>query len=157
MYREALEFNIEWDIQSYVVLLQRWYDGSFPGHAPAWTYPTWELDPTAAFAISLKVGGEGNFGQYDYAPVEELVDRMTATFNVQERGELARRVQRIGLGADDEHGLDGIFNSFGVMNPISLQVQWPYVNNSEDVYQWAHASHRYDETWLDTAHADYPA
>lgn len=157
MYREALGFNVELDVQSYVVFSQRWAQGSLPGQAPAWTNPPRNLDPTAEFVDSLKVGGEGNFGQYNYAPVEDLVDRMTATFDVQERGELARRVQRIGLGADDEHGLDGIFDSFGVMNLITLQVQWPYVNNSEDVYQWAHASHRYDETWLDTAHADYPA
>ena len=157
MYREALGFNVELDIQPYTVFNLRRVEGSFPGHAPAWTNPPRELDPTAAFAASLKIGGTANYAKYSYAPVEEIVDRMTATFNVQERGELARRVQRIGLGADDEHGLDGIFDSFGVMNLITPQVQWPYVNNSEDVYQWAHASHRYDETWLDTAHADYPA
>ena len=157
MYEDALGFNVDLDIQPYFVFNQRWVEGSFPGHAPAWTNPPRELDPTAAFAASLKVGGTANYAKYSYAPVEEIVDRMTVTFNVQERRELARRVQRIGLGADDEHGLDGIFDSFGVMNLIRLQVQWPYVNNSEDVYQWAHASHRHDETWLDTAHADYPA
>lgn len=40
MYREAFGFNVELDVQTYVVFLHRWVEGSFPGHAPAWTYPT---------------------------------------------------------------------------------------------------------------------
>ena len=43
------------------------------------------------------------------------------------------------------------------MNGISPVLWWPFVHHSDDILQFAHASHRYDESWIDVNHPDYPA
>ena len=157
MYREAVGFNVELDLQPYTVMQDRFDNKTFPGRAPTWTNPPADLDPTAQFGLSLKVGGAANVTQYNYAPVEEIVDEMTTTLDTEQRRDMARKVQRIGLGVDEEHGLDGIFGWFGVMNGVVPTIWWPYVNRDEDTWQFAHDSHNHDQTWLDTTHPEFPA
>ena len=43
------------------------------------------------------------------------------------------------------------------MNGISPVLWWPFINPGEDSLQFAHASHRYDDAWIDVNHPDYPA
>ena len=157
MYREAVGFNVELDLQPYTVMQDRFDNKTFPGRAPTWTNPPADLDPTAQFGLSLKVGGAANVTQYNYAPVEEIVDEMTTTLDTEQRRDMARQVQRIGLGVDDDHGLEGIFGWFGVMNGVVPTIWWPYVNRDEDTWQFAHDSHNHDQTWLDTTHPEFPA
>ena len=157
MYNEALGFNVELDIQPYTVMQDRYDNQTFPGRAPTWTNPPADLDPTAQFTLSLKVGGASNLTQYNYQPVEDIVDRMATTLDTEQRRDLALQVQRIGLGVDDTHGLDGIFGWFGVMNGVAPQIWWPYVNRDDNTWQFAHDSHNHDDTWLDTTHPDFPA
>ena len=157
MYNEALGFNVELDIQPYTVMQDRYDNQTFPGRAPTWTNPPADLDPTAQFTLSLKVGGASNLTQYNYQPVEDIVDRMATTLDTEQRRDMALQVQRIGLGVDDTHGLDGIFGWFGVMNGVAPQIWWPYVNRDDNTWQFAHDSHNHDDTWLDTTHPEFPA
>ena len=157
MYREATGINVELDIQPYTVMQDRYDNKTFPGRAPTWTNPPADLDPTAQFTLSLKVGGASNLTQYNYGPVEDIVDEMALTLDTEQRRDLALQVQRIGLGVDDEHGLDGIFGWFGVMNGVAPTIVWPYVNRDNNTWQFAHDSHNHDDTWLDTEHAEFPA
>ncbi len=157
MYNEAVGFNVELDIQPYTVMQDRYDNKTFPGRAPTWTNPPADLDPTAQFTLSLKVGGASNLTQYSYAPVEEIVDGMQVTLDTEQRRDMALKVQRIGLGVDEEHGLEGIFGWFGVMNGIAPTIWWPYVNRPDDTWQFAHDSHNFDTVWLDSSHPDFPA
>ena len=157
MYEDAVGFRPTLDIQPYTLMQARFNDGTFPGRAPCWTNPPPDLDPTSAWTLSLKAGGSSNLTQYDYPAVEAIVDEMVTTLDADERREMALTVQRIGMGIDPEHGYDGMFGWFGVMNGIAPTVWWPYVNRSEDTIQFAHDSHNFDVAWLDQEHADYPA
>ena len=157
MYNEALGFNVELDIQPYTVMQDRYDNKTFPGRAPTWTNPPADLDPTAQFTLSLKVGGASNLTQYNYPAVEEIVDEMSTTLDTEQRRDMALQVQRIGLGVDDAHGLEGIFGWFGVMNGVAPTIWWPYVNRDDNTWQFAHDSHNHDDTWLDTTHPDFPA
>ena len=164
MYSEAVGFNVELDLQPYTVMQDRFDNKTFPGRAPTWTNPPADLDPTAQFGLALKVGGASNVTQYNYKPVEDIIDKMTVTLDTEQRRDMAREVQRIGLGVDEgggypnsEHGLDGIFSWFGVMNGVVPTIWWPYVNRDEDTWQFAHDSHNHDETWLDTTHPQFQA
>ncbi len=157
MYNEALGFNVELDIQPYTVMQDRYDNQTFPGRAPTWTNPPADLDPTAQFTLSLKVGGASNLTQYNYQPVEDIVDQMSTNFDLEDRRDQALKVQRIGLGVDEEHGLEGIFGWFGVMNGIAPTIWWPYVNRPDDTWQFAHDSHNFDTVWLDQTHPDYQA
>ena len=157
MYREATGINVELDIQPYTVMQDRYDNKTFPGRAPTWTNPPADLDPTAQFTLSLKVGGASNLTQYNYPAVEEIVDEMTVTLDAEQRRDMALQVQRIGLGVDPDHGLEGIFGWFGVMNGVAPQIWWPYVNRDDNTWQFAHDSHNHDDTWLDTTHPEFPA
>jgi len=157
MYNDALGFNVELDIQPYTVMQDRYDNQTFPGRAPTWTNPPADLDPTAQFTLSLKVGGASNLTQYNYGPVEEIVDEMVTTLDTEQRRDMALQVQRIGLGVDEQHGLDGIFGWFGVMNGVAPQIWWPYVNRDDNTWQFAHDSHNHDDTWLNTEHPEFPA
>ncbi len=157
MYRDAVGFDVELDLQPYTVMQDRFDNKTFPGRAPTWTNPPADLDPTAQFGLTLKRGAASNISQYDYAPVEEIVDTMTTTLDTEVRRDMARQVQRIGLGVDETHGLEGIFGWFGVMNGVVPTIWWPYVDRDEDTWQFAHDSHNHDETWIDTSHPEFPA
>ena len=157
MYNEALGFNVELDLQPYTVMQDRYDNKTFPGRAPTWTNPPADLDPTAQFTLSLKVGGASNLTQYNYAPVEEMVDTMAVTLDTEQRRDMALEVQRIGLGVDEQHGLEGIFGWFGVMNGIAPTIWWPYVDRPDHTWQFAHDSHNWDTVWLDSSHPDYQA
>ena len=164
MYSEAVGFNVELDLQPYTVMQDRFDNKTFPGRAPTWTNPPADLDPTAQFGLALKRGGASNVTQYNYQPVEDIIDEMTVTLDTEKRRDMARNVQRIGLGVDEgggypnsDHGLDGIFSWFGVMNGVVPTIWWPYVNRDENTWQFAHDSHKHDETWLDTNHPQFQA
>ena len=157
MYAEATGIDIELDIQPYTVMQDRYDNATFPGRAPTWTNPPADLDPTAQFTLSLKVGGASNLTQYNYPAVEEIVDKMSVTLDTEQRRDMALEVQRIGLGVDEEHGLEGIFGWFGVMNGIAPTIWWPYVNRPDATWQFAHDSHNFDTAWMDTSHPDYSA
>ena len=157
MYEEALGIPIHWDVQPYTVILQRLQDGTYPGSGPQWTNPPSDLDPTGDWVRQLLPGGSTNLWHYEYEPVSEIVQEMQVTLDTEERKTMAREIQQIGMGVDPDHGLDGIFASFGVMNAVQRSVWWPYMHRPDDTIQFAHASHLFDEAWLDTTHEDYPA
>ena len=157
MYEQALGVTLSMDIQPYTVILQRLLEGTHPGQTPAWTNPPQDLDPTGEWNITHVAGGSSNFSQYNYPPAEEMIKGMRSELDVDKRKETASELLKIFLGVHPDHGVDGMTGQPSVMNAISPQVEWPYVHNSEDVYQFAHASHRYDDTWLDTTHPDFPA
>ncbi len=81
---------------------------------------------------------------------------MQTTLDQEERVEMSLKVQRIGMGVDPDHGVEGLFPTFGVMNGISPEIWWPYLHRVDDSIQLAHASHRHDEIWLDSTHPHYP-
>ncbi len=157
MYREALDLEVRFDVQPYTVILQRWIEGTYPGQGPQWTNPPSDLDPTTSYNNNYVPGGSTNNLAYDYWRTTEIANEMQVTLDQERRQELAHEAQRILLGTHPDHGLDGIANSPGVMNGISPAIWWPFVERSADTLQFAHASHRYDETWVDTTHPDYPA
>ncbi len=157
MYEQALGVSLSMDIQPYTVILQRLLEGTHPGQTPAWTNPPQDLDPTGEWNITHVEGGSSNFSQYNYPPAEEMIKGMRSELDVEKRMDTATELLQIFLGVHPEHGVEGMTGQPSVMNGISPQVEWPYVRNSEDVYQFAHASHRYDDTWLDSTHPDYSA
>ncbi len=157
MYREALGLDISFDVQPYTVILQRWIEGTYPGSGPQWTNPPVELDPTTAYNNRFIPGGSWNNLNYEYQPMEDLARRMRVTLDQEERREMAHTAQRIAFGTHPDHGLDGISPTPAVMNGISPAVWWPFVHRGEDTLQFAHASHRMDDTWIDVNHPDYPA
>ena len=157
MYREALDLEVNFDVQPYTVILQRWIEGTYPGQGPQWTNPPSDLDPTTSYNNNYVPGGSTNNLSYDYPRMTEIAQTMQVTLDIEERQQMAHEAQRILLGTHPDHGLDGIANSPAVMNGISPVLWWPYIHHGEDTLQFAHASHRYDETWIDTDHPEYPA
>ena len=157
MYREALDLDVEFDVQPYTVILQRFVDGTYPGSGPQWGNPPAELDPTAPYNDFFTPEGSVNTLSYSYEPIADIARTMRRTLDREERREMSYTAQRILLGTHPDHGLDGITTLPGVMNGISPMLWWPFVHNGEDTLQFAHASHRYDETWIDVNHPDYPA
>jgi len=156
MYREALDLEVEFDVQPYTVILQRFVDGTYPGSGPQWANPPAELDPTAPYNDFFTPEGSVNTLFYDYEPMADLARTMRRTLDREQRLEMSHTAQRILLGTHPDHGLDGITTLPGVMNGISPVLWWPFVHHSDDTLQFAHASHRYDDTWLDVNHPDYP-
>lgn len=157
MYREALGIEVKFDIEPTLVVLQRWIDGSFPGSGPQWTTPPEDLDPTTSYQDRFIPGGAWNRLFYDYEPMAEIARTMQITVDREARRELAYAAQRIALGTHPDHGLDGISPTQGVMNGITPSIWWPFVHRGEDTLQFAHASHRMDDTWIDITHPDCPA
>ena len=62
---------------------------------------------------------------------------MKGELDVDKRKTTAAELLKIFLGVHPDHGVDGMTGQPAVMNSIAPQVEWPYVNNSEDVYQFA--------------------
>ena len=156
MYEEATQRSFAIEVQPYTVILQRLVEGTYPGAIPAWTNPPSVLDPTGGWRNTILPGGSANLLFYDFPPTTELVTRMQTTIDMTERREMALEVQRILMGVHPDHGLAGFTVSNGVMNGIQRITSWPYVHASDDVFQFAAASHRHDETWLDSNHPDFP-
>jgi len=157
MYEDATGMSLTIDVQPYTVFLQRLEEGNYPGAVPAWTNPPSNLDPTTSWNNALVPGGSTNLLFYDYQPVTDLVTEMRTSLDQNDRKDIADQILKIGLGIDEDHGLDGIFNSFGVMNGIQRVAAWPYINAHDDARtQFAHNFHRYDDAWVDTNHPDFP-
>jgi hypothetical protein len=75
-----------------------------------------------------------------------------------ERKVMAREMNLMMLGQSTENpGLDGLSPSIGVVNGSQRSIDWPYVNAGVDTFQFAHASHRHDDTWMDTTQPEFPA
>ncbi len=157
MYHDALGLNVQFDLEPFPLLLQRLIDGTYPGSGPQWTNAPVELDPTTAYANRFLPGGSWNYFFYDYEPFAEIVRRMRVTLDIETRRELAREAQRILFGTHPDHGIDGISPTPGVMNEITRAIWWPFIHRGEDSLQFAHDSHRHDDTWIDVHHPDYPA
>ena len=157
MYEEALGIEVQFDIEPFPVILQRLIDGSYPGSGPQWTNAPVELDPTTAYQNRFIPGGSWNYFHYDYQPMTEIVQQMRVTLDQQTRRDMAHEAQRIAFGTHPEHGLAGISPTPGVMNGIAPAIWWPFVHRGEDSLQFAHDSHRHDDTWLDIAHPHYPS
>ena len=157
MYRNALDLEVEFDVQPYSLILQRFIDGTYPGSGPQWGNPPAELDPTAPYNDFFTPEGSVNTLSYSYEPMADLAREMRVTLDREKRRDMSHTAQRILLGTHPDHGLDGITTLPGVMNGISPVLWWPFVHHSDDILQFAHASHRYDESWIDVNHPDYPA
>ena len=157
MYREALGLEVTFDVQPYTVILQRFVDGTYPGSGPQWANPPADLDPTSPYNDFFTPEGTVNTLSYEYEPMADLARTMRVTLDREERREMALTAQRILLGTHPDHGLDGITTLPGVMNGISPVLWWPFLHHSDDTLQFAHSSHRYDDTWIDVNHPDYPA
>ncbi len=157
MYEEALGIEVSFNIQPYTVLLQRWVSKTYPGGGPQWTNPPDDLDPTTSYLQNLTPGGATNNLSYDFQPMTDIANTMRITLDREERREMSHEAQRILLGSHPEHGVEGLGFAPAVMNGIAPAVWWPYVQRPADTLQFAHASHRYDDGWIDTTHPDYPA
>ena len=157
MYREALDIDVTFDVQPYTVILQRWIEGTYPGQGPQWTNPPSDLDPTTSYNNNYVPGGSTNNLYYDFQPMTDIAQEMQTTLDLEQRQSMAHEAQRILLGTHPDYGLEGIANSPAVMNGISPALWWPFVERPDDSLQFAHASHRYDEGWIDVNHPDYPA
>ena len=130
---------------------------TYPGGGPQWTNPPDDLDPTTSYLQNLTPDGATNNLSYDFQPMTDIAETMRVTLDREERRDMAFEAQRILLGNHPEHGVEGLGFAPAVMNGISPAIWWPYVQRPDDTLQFAHASHRYDEAWVDTAHPDYPA
>ena len=102
-------------------------------------------------------GGSSNLYHYEHPRVTELSEQMKVTLDLEEKKVMSDEVVQIMMGVHPDTGWEGIAPSIGVMNPINHTVNWPWFRPDPDIYQFAHAGHRYDGTWLDTGHPDYPA
>lgn len=158
MYEAALGIPIELDVQPYTVWLQRLEERTFPGSVAAWTNPPVDLDPTTEFGQFFIPGSSRNsWAGYDYPPVADILREMQVTLDLDKRGELNAQVLRILMGVDPAHGLDGITPEFGVMNPISKSLFWPFMRPDPNIFQFAHSTHHYATVWMDAAHPGAPA
>ena len=156
MFEEALGIDVSFNIQPYTVLLQRWVSKTYPGGGPQWTNPPDDLDPTTSYLQNLTPGGATNNLSYEFAPMTEIANKMRITLDREQRRDMSHEAQRILLGNHPEHGVEGLGFAPAVMNGISPEVWWPYVQRPDDTLQFAHASHRWDEGWIDVGHPDYP-
>lgn len=163
MFQNAMGFDVTFEVQPYTVILQRLEDGTYPGSGPQWGNPPANLDPSNGWNNGLIPGGSSNFPSwnYDYAPVTELVTKMQTELDMAARQELVREATLILAGQHPEHGLDGIQNTWGVMNGIQRVVAHNYTHvpddvNGRNVWQFAHAAHHWESIWMDTNHPDYP-
>lgn len=156
MYADAIGMNVNVILEPYTIILQRLVDGSYPGDGPNWTNPPSNLDPTTWFYDSLRPGGSINFWSYDYPRVTALVEEMKVTLDQDVKQQQGREVVGILMGEDQEAGLEGISPEFGVMNPVSHRAAWPWYHPNEDVFQFGHANHNHDTTWIDTEHPEIP-
>ena len=156
MYHDALGVEVQFDVEPFPVILQRLIDGSYPGSGPQWTNAPVELDPTTAYHNRFIPGGSWNYFHYHYEPMAEIVKTMRVTTDQEVRRDLAHEAQRIAFGTHPDHGLDGISPTPGVMNGIAPSIWWPFMHRGEDSLQFAHDSHRHDDTWIDVLHPDYP-
>ena len=157
MFEEALGIDVSFNIQPYTVLLQRWVSKTYPGGGPQWTNPPDDLDPTTSYLQNLTPGGATNNLSYNFAPMTEIANKMRITLDREQRRDMSHEAQRILLGNHPDHGVEGLGFAPAVMNGISPEVWWPYVQRPDDTLQFAHASHRWDEGWIDVNHPDYPA
>ena len=157
MYESAMGIELKIDIQPYTVVLQRLVEGTYPGDGPSWTNPPADLDPTSTWLNGRVPGGSSNLYHYEHPRVTELSEQMKVTLDLEEKKVMSDEVVQIMMGVHPDTGWEGIAPSIGVMNPINHTVNWPWFRPDPDIYQFAHAGHRYDGTWLDTGHPDYPA
>ena len=156
MYGESIGMNINVILEPYTVILQRLVEGSYPGDGPNWTNPPSNLDPTTWFFDSLTPGGSINFWSYDYPRVTDLAAQMKVTLDREVKRDQGREIVSILMGEDSEAGLGQLSPEFGVMNPVNHSVTWPWYHPNEDVYQFGHAGHNHDTSWIDTEHPDIP-
>ncbi len=157
MYESAMGIELKIDIQPYTVILQRLVEGTYPGDGPSWTNPPADLDPTSTWLNGRVPGGSSNLYHYEHPRVTELAEQMKVTLDLEDKKVMGDEIVEIMMGVHPDTGWDGIAPSIGVMNPISHSVNWPWYHPEPDIYQFAHAGHRYDTGWLDTSHPDYPA
>ena len=163
MFENALGFSVTFEVQPYTVITGRLQDGTYPGSGPQWGNPPANLDPTNVWNNTLLPGGSGNWPafNYDFQPVTDRVTAMQTELDTDARKELATQVTNILTGQDPEFGLDGIQNAWGVMNGIQRVVVHNYAHmpddvNGANVWQFAHAAHHWEGSWIDTNHPDYP-
>ena len=110
MYEEALGIEIEFNIQPYTVLLQRWVSKTYPGGGPQWTNPPDDLDPTTSYLQNLTPGGATNNLSYDFQPMTDIANEMRVTLDREQRRDMAFEAQRILLGTHPDHGVEGLGN-----------------------------------------------
>ena len=103
MYRQALDLEVEFDVQPYTVILQRWIEGTYPGSGPQWTNPPDDLDPTTSFNNNFVPGGSTNNFKYDYQPMTDIAQEMRVTLDREQRRDMAHEAQRILLGTHPDH------------------------------------------------------
>ncbi len=66
------------------------------------------LNPADIWHDRLSPGGSKNFEHYDFAPVQELVERMRYTLDYEESHDLALEIQRALLGVHEDYGIDAM-------------------------------------------------
>ncbi len=158
MYREALDVEIKIELTPYDGITQRLVEGQFPGNVPIWV-GAGTGDPTGEWNSRLVFGGSGNHERYNFAPVEEIVQKMKVTLDPEARREMADEVQYILIGEDDRYGLDGFAAYAVACNGIDTSIHWPYLQLPDISKQvWEREGwHWRKEIWMDTAHPDFPS
>ena len=164
MFLNALGWEVSFEVQPYTVIVGRLQDGTYPGSGPQWGNPPANLDPSNIWNNTLLPGASNNWPalSYGFQPTTDLVNAMQTELDFERRHDMAVEVTDILTGQHPDYGLDGIQNAWGVMNGIQRTVTHNYAHIPDDVegknvWQFAHAFHHLNDTWLETGHPDYPA
>ncbi len=150
MLQRNLDLPVEISFRSYQDIFDSLAAGTLPafmGLGPVALQQA-EADPTSLWLRQARTGGPENWGRYSNPDVDDRVDKMKRTFDLQERRTLALEVQEIFL--------EDPFWLVNVTNGIQLGISRPYFHVDERSLEFAWSGHQFDKTWLDTEHEDYP-
>ena len=85
------------------------------------------------------------------------MEQLVVTLDPNDKKPMADEVIRIMMGVETLGDWSGLSPTPAVMNPISNSVTWNYFHLNPDNYQFAHATHNFDRSWLDINDPEYPA
>ena len=117
----------------------------------AWGETPVTADPTDAWRATLHSGGDRNWGGATDPELDALIDEMGVSFGLDERRELAHRVQERLLTGESAQWIVNLANG------TQLGVAQPYLQLDPRAREFAWSWDRLGSSWLDTGHADYNA
>ena len=118
----------------------------------AWGEAPHGPDPTDRWRESLHSAGEQNWGGVADSGLDDLIERMRRTFDLDARRDLSRQVQQMLLGGEASGW------AYNLANGIQLGVSQPWLHLDPRALAYAWSTQHLATSWLDTSEASaYPA
>ena len=118
----------------------------------AWGEAPHGPDPTDRWHESLHSAGEQNWGDVADSGLDDLIERMRRTFDLDARRDLSRQVQQLLLGGEAAAW------AYNLANGIQLGVSQPWLHLDPRALAYAWSTQHLATSWLDTSESSaYPA